>query len=53
MSNCPYCAQADTRKDKHGYCKKHNCYETSGEAERVRKAVRMVDEIYSVPDRTV
>lgn len=30
MKSCRYCAQTDTYKDEHGFCKKYNCFEISG-----------------------
>lgn len=30
MKPCPYCAQTETKKDGHGYCKKHDCLGRSG-----------------------
>ena len=30
MGMCPYCAQTETKKDKHGYCKEYSCFSRSG-----------------------
>lgn len=49
MKSCPYCAQTDTVKDQHGYCKKHNCFERSGAKAKLNNLKKELEKARRMP----
>ena len=49
MKPCPYCAQTDTRKDRFGFCKKHDCFRASGKEEMLDKLKKEMWDARTLP----
>lgn len=49
MKICLYCAQANTRKNEYGYCKRYNCFEVSGDKSKFEKLQGELREARSLP----
>lgn len=49
MNSCPYCAQTQTHKDEYGYCKKHNCFEVSGNKNKYLELKKELSNLIFIP----
>lgn len=52
MRSCPYCAQTNTRKDKHGYCIVYQCFKTA-HGDSLKKGRELIKTIEDEPDALV
>jgi len=50
MTECPYCAQTETRKDRFGYCKKYGCFARSGMQAELDYLIKQARSIWTMPD---